>query len=99
MQSLILLIYRVIDIYIMILVVSVIASWLVAFNVINTRNRFVHIVIDVLGKLTEPVLRPIRRILPSFGGIDLSPLVLLLLLWFLQNLLLEYGLGSPFSLR
>lgn len=93
MQSFIILINQVIDIFIMILVISVIMSWLVAFNVINTRNQFVRIVVDVLNRLTEPLLRPIRRILPSFGGIDFSPLVLILLLWFVQNLLVEYGLG------
>jgi YggT family protein len=99
MQSLILLIYQVIELYKWILVLSVVASWLVAFNVINTRNRFVHIVIDVLTRLTEPVLRPIRRILPNLGGLDLSPIILYFLLWFLQSLLLEYGLGSPFAIR
>lgn len=99
MQSLILLIYQVIELYKWVLVISVVASWLVAFNVINTRNRFVHIVIDVLTRLTEPVLAPIRRLLPNMGGLDLSPIILYFLLWFLQSLLLEYGLGSPFAVR
>src|SRR5262249_8277896 len=96
MYSLFLLIYRIIDIYVFILIASVIMSWLVSFNVINTRNRFVYLVVDVLNRLTEPVLRPIRRILPNMGGIDLSPLVLFLLLYFVQDLMREYRLVSPF---
>jgi YggT family protein len=68
-------------------------SWLIAFNVVNTRNRFVYTVADIAYKLTEPALRPIRRILPNLGGIDLSPLVLILLLGFIQRLLPELLLG------
>ena len=97
MYSFFQLIYRIIDIYIFILIASVIVSWLVAFNVINTRNRFVYTVLDVLNRLTDPPLRPIRRILPSMGGLDLSPLVLFLLLYFIQDLMREYGLVSPFA--
>jgi YggT family protein len=59
-------------------------SWLTAFNVINERNQFVHMLLRVLYSLTEPVYRPIRRILPSFGGLDLSPIVVLLGIWFIQ---------------
>jgi YggT family protein len=92
MLSVIWLITTVIQIYIYILIVQVIMSWLIAFNVINTRNRFVFIVADMAYKLTEPALRPIRRILPSFGGIDLSPVVLILLLGFLQRLLGEMAI-------
>lgn len=77
----------VIDLYIWVLIIAVILSWLVAFNVVNTRNRFVAVLGDVLNRLTEPVLRPIRRILPSFGGVDLAPLALVLLLVFLQQVL------------
>jgi YggT family protein len=80
----------VISIVIWLLVASAILSWLVAFNVINTRNRFVYTVVDTLYRLTEPMLRPIRRILPNLGGIDLSPLVLILGLQFLSHLLFEY---------
>lgn len=89
MVSLIWLINTVIQIYIFVLIVQVVMSWLIAFNVVNTRNRFVYMVADVSYKLTEPALRPIRRILPNFGGIDLSPVVLILLLGFLQRLLGE----------
>lgn len=77
----------VINIYIWILIAGAILSWLVAFNVVNTRNRFVYLLGDFLHRVTEPVLRPIRRVLPNLGGIDLSPLVLILLLLFLQQVL------------
>ena len=89
MEALILLLNSVINIYIWVVLGSVILSWLVAFNVVNTHNRFVFVVGDVLHKLTEPVLAPIRRLLPKLGGIDLSPLVLILLLMFLQNLVVR----------
>ena len=81
------LINAVVNIFIFILIVQVIMSWLIAFNVVNTRNRFVYMLADVAYKITEPVLRPIRRILPNFGGIDLSPVVLLLIIYFLQMVL------------
>ena len=68
------------------LVVWAISSWLVAFNVVNTRNRFVSGVLDALDRIYSPMVRPIRRIMPDFGGIDLSPLVLWLLLSGLQQL-------------
>ena len=86
------LINAVVNIYIFILIVQVVMSWLIAFNVVNTRNRFVFMVADVTYKLTEPALRPIRRILPNFGGIDVSPIILILLLYFIRDLLFEYVL-------
>ncbi|HVM82585.1 MAG TPA: YggT family protein [Candidatus Binatia bacterium] len=89
MYSVVWLVSTVISIYIWVLIIQVVLSWLVAFNVINTRNRFVYMVSDVAYKLTEPALRPIRRILPNFGGLDLSPVVLILLLGFLQRLVVE----------
>lgn len=88
------LINNVIQIYIWILFMAVIASWLISFNVINTSNRFVYTVVDILYKLTEPALRPIRRILPNLGGLDISPVVLILLLWFLRDLLFEMVVGA-----
>lgn len=90
MQSLLVLLLMVIQIYVYLLIGAVVMSWLVAFGVVNTGNRFVYLVYDALYRVTEPALRPIRRFLPNLGGIDLSPLVLLLLLFFLQNLLREY---------
>ena len=79
-----------ITIYIYVLIASAILSWLVAFDVINRRNPFVTKVGRFLYLVTEPLLRPIRRVLPLIAGVDLSPLVLILLLWFLRNLLFEY---------
>ncbi len=75
------------QLYIWVIIASVILSWLVAFNVINTRNAFVHQIGDFLHRATEPALRPIRNLLPNLGGIDLSPLVLILLLVFVRRLL------------
>lgn len=90
MQSLFFLIDSVLALYFWIIIISAILSWLVAFNVVNTSNRIVYAVGDVLYRLTEPALRPIRRFMPNLGGIDLSPVVLLLLIGFARNLLREY---------
>ena len=83
-----------IDIYTWIVIASAIMSWLVAFGVVNTRNQVIRFVVDFLYRVTEPVLRPIRRILPNLGGIDISPVILLLLLFFLRSLLAEYVFSS-----
>ncbi|MEL6227406.1 MAG: YggT family protein [Pseudomonadota bacterium] len=77
-----------ITLYVYVLLASVIFSWLVAFNVINPHNQFVRTIWQTLDAVTEPVLRPIRRILPNMGGLDLSPLVLLLGLFFVQSVIL-----------
>ncbi len=90
MQSLIVLVDKVIDIYTWIVIASAIVSWLLAFGVINIRNQFVRMVVDFLYKVTEPALRPIRRIMPNLGGVDISPVILLLGLFFLRSLLWEY---------
>lgn len=89
MQSLLILITQVIQIYTWIIIIGAVLSWLIAFNVINTQNRFVYTVVDMIYRLTEPALAPLRRILPDLGGIDISPVVLLLLLYFAQNLMWE----------
>jgi YggT family protein len=65
-------------------IISAILSWLIAFNVINSHNRLVYTIGDFLYRITEPALRPIRRFVPLLGGVDISPIVLLLLLWFAQ---------------
>lgn len=80
----------VIGIYIWILIASVVLSWLVAFNVINTRNHVVYMIGDLLHRLTEPLLRPIRNILPSMGGLDISPVILILALYFIRDLAFQY---------
>ncbi|MDG5495368.1 MULTISPECIES: YggT family protein [Azospirillaceae] len=84
--------YVVLDLYVWVLIISAILSWLIAFNVINTHNRFIYTVSDMLYRLTEPVLRPIRNVLPNLGGLDLSPIVLILAIMFAQRLLFNYGL-------
>ena len=90
MNSFLALVDTVVDLYIFILIASAIMSWLLAFNVLNAYNRVVYLVSDFLYRITEPALAPIRRILPRVGGIDLSPIVLILLLVFVRNLLFEY---------
>ena len=90
MLSLAKLIDSVIDIYTWIVIAGAIMSWLVAFGVVNISNKFIRMVVDVLYRLTEPVLRPIRRILPNLGGVDISPVILLLGLFFVRSLLWEY---------
>lgn len=90
MHSLLILIDTVLDLYTWVLVIWVVMSWLISFNVINTHNRFVYVLSDILYRLTEPALRPLRRILPNLGGLDISPLVLVLLIFFVRNLLREY---------
>jgi len=75
------------ELYVYVVVVSAILSWLVSFKVVNTSNRMVYMVGDFLYRITEPALRPIRRILPNLGGIDVSPLVLILVIIFAQKIL------------
>jgi len=90
MQSLYILLDTVIGLYSWLVIASAVISWLIAFNVFNTRNPAVYAVGDFLYRVTEPALRPIRRWVPSLGGVDLSPVILLLLLFFARNLLAEY---------
>ena len=90
MVSLLNLILSVIWLYLWCVIISVVLSWLVVFNVVNTRNRFVYTVGDVLNRITEPALSRIRRWMPNLGNIDLSPVVLIIFLYFLSDLLIEY---------
>jgi len=83
------LIIVVLDLYTYIIIAAVIVSWLVGFGVINTYNQIARVIARVLHALTEPVFGPIRRILPPFGGLDLSPLIALLLIFFLQRWLIR----------
>lgn len=80
----------VITIYIWLLIAQAVLSWLVSFGVVNRYNRVVAMIGDFLWRVTEPLLRPIRRFLPDLGGIDISPVILILLLWFLRDLMFEY---------
>jgi YggT family protein len=86
----------VLDLYVWLLIASAILSWLIAFNVVNTRNQFVASIAEFLFRITEPVLAPIRRALPSLGGLDLSPIVLILIIMFLQKVISYYMLPYVF---
>ena len=90
MNSLLFLLSALIELYIWVVLIQVILSWLVAFNVINMRNQFVYTLGNMLYRLTEPALQPIRRFIPNLGGIDISPVILILLLYFVRSLMHEY---------
>ena len=76
-----------VDLYIWVIIIGAMMSWLVAFNIINTTNQFVCMVIDFIYRITEPALRPIRRVIPNFGSVDISPIALILSLIFLKMVL------------
>jgi len=97
MGALVWLVVTIIDIYFWIVTISAVLSWLIAFNVVNPRSPVVGRIWDMLVRLTEPALAPIRRVLPNLGGIDISPVILLLLLGFLRRLIVEVyvGLAGP----
>lgn len=78
------------NIYIWILIANAIFSWLYAFNVINTRNQFVNMLGRAFYQMTEPVLRPIRRFMPDLGGVDISPIVLILIIYLIQQIIIYY---------
>jgi YggT family protein len=84
------LVSTVIQIYIWLLIAQAVLSWLVAFGIANRHHRLVSVLGDFLWRITEPLLRPIRRVLPDLGGIDVSPVILILLLYFIRNLMFEY---------
>jgi len=89
MNALLWLINTVIQLYIYILIASAVLSWLVAFNVVNVRNPIVSQIGEFLYRVTEPVLRPIRNLLPNLGGVDIAPIILILLLLFAQKLITD----------
>ena len=89
MKSIFILLDSIITIYLWIIIINAILSWLVAFNILNTQNRFVFAVLDATYKMTDPVLNRIRRFIPTFGSIDISPVILILLLMFLRNIIFE----------
>ena len=96
MKSMFLLEDSVINIYIWLIIINAVLSWLVAFNVLNTQNRFVFSVLNATHQLTDPVLNKIRRFIPNLGSIDISPVVLILLLIFIRNLFFELLAPSLF---
>ena len=89
MKSLFLLIDSVVNIYIWLIVINVVLSWLVSFNILNTQSRFVFAILNATHQLTDPALNKIRKFIPNLGSIDVSPVVLILLLIFIRNLLFE----------
>ena len=96
MKSVLILFDQAVSLYIWILIINAVISWLVAFNVLNTSNRFVYSILDISYKLTAPPLSYIRRYLPNLGSIDISPVVLILVLLFLRNLIFEIFAPSLF---
>ena len=78
------LVLQILKLYSYVVIVNVIVSWLIAFNVLNTQNRFVYSILEVSYRLTDPFLNKIRRFLPNLGSIDISPVILLLLIWFIE---------------
>ena len=96
MKSIFILLDSVITIYLWVIIINALLSWLVAFNILNTQNRFVFSVLDTTYKLTDPVLNSIRRYVPTFGSIYVSPIILILALMFLRNLVFEIFAPSLF---
>ena len=90
MNSLLGLIIQIINLYQFLLLIYIIATWLVNFNIINVSNRFVYSIMEVLYRLCEPSLNIVRRYIPNFGNIDISPVIVYLGLWFIKNLIIEY---------
>jgi YggT family protein len=87
MRALLDVIMLALDFYVWIIIISAVLSWLLAFNVINPHNQVVNTILRALYGLTEPVLRPIRRFLPDLGGIDISPIIVLFAIFFIQRLI------------
>ncbi len=96
MHSFLILVDSLVSFIVWILIFQVIMSWLIAFNIINSGNKFVWQINYALHKLTNPLLSPIQQILPNLGGIDISPVILIIVLHFARNLLFEFFLGTPF---
>jgi YggT family protein len=96
MQALFIVILYALNIYIWIVIAAAIFSWLVAFHVVNTRNQVVGMIGEFLYRITEPALRPIRNFLPNLGGIDISPVILFLIIIFLQKVIEIYILPNVF---
>lgn len=90
MRALLDVVLIVLNLYVWIIIASAVFSWLIAFNVVNPRNQFVATVINILYQLTEPLLRPIRRVMPNLGAIDISPIILLLAIFLIQRIIVYY---------
>jgi YggT family protein len=90
MKPIVYVLIQIISLYRYILIIAAIFSWLIAFNVVNTRNQFISAVAEFLYRITEPLLGPIRRRLPNFGGLDISPIILFFLLLLIEIYLTDY---------
>ena len=90
MRAVLDIILLVLQIYIWLLIAAAVLSWLIAFNVVNTRNQVVSVVGEFLYRITEPLLRPIRAMLPNLGGLDVSPVILILLILLIENVIVRY---------
>ena len=84
MKSIFILLDTIITIYLWVIIINAILSWLIAFNILNTQNRFVYSILELTYRLTDPILNKIRRFLPNLGTLDISPIILLLLIWFIE---------------
>ena len=91
------LVLQILKIYSYVVIANVIISWLVAFNILNTSNRFVYSILDFSYRLTDPILNKIRRFLPNLGAFDISPIILLLLIWFIEMCMKLYVAPVIFS--
>lgn len=96
-EPLITIIQYVLQLYVWVVIATAILTWLVTFNVVNTRNQVVYQIGNALFRLTEPALRPIRRFTPNLGGIDISPVILLLIIYFLQMVLEKLRIALLYS--
>ena len=84
------LVLQILKLYSYVVIANVVISWLIAFNILNTQNRFVYSILELTYRLTDPFLNKIRRFLPNLGALDISPVVLLVLIWFLQTCMYLY---------
>ena len=84
MIAIVYLFLQLLKLYSYVVIANVIVSWLIAFNILNTQNRFVYSILELTYKLTDPILNKIRRFLPNLGSLDVSPIILLLLIWFIE---------------
>ena len=86
----------ILNMYVWLLIAAAVLSWLIAFNVVNVRNQFVGMVADFLYRITEPVLRPIRNVMPNLGGLDVSPVILIIIIFFIQRVIELYVYPNVF---
>jgi YggT family protein len=96
MRAILDIILIVLDLYVWLLIAAAILSWLIAFNVVNTRNQLVSAIAEFLYRITEPLLAPIRSFMPNLGGLDISPIILILIIYFIQRVIIYYVYPNVF---